>query len=70
MRHVKTVRDKDGPGGKDPKPVAKTRVRRGRHRWFVRAWDYAGNRRTSRTFRKGHYGKSSVLFVKKSRSRR
>ena len=69
-RHVKTVRDKDGPGGKDPKPVAKTRVKRGRHRWFVRAWDYAGNRRTSRTFRKGHYGKSSVLFVKKSRSRR
>jgi hypothetical protein len=66
----KTVRDKDGPGGKDPKPFARTRVRGGRHRWFVRAWDYAGNRRTSRTFRRGRYNRSSVLFVKKSRPKR
>ncbi len=69
-RAVRTVRDKDGPGGKDPKPRAKARIRGGRHRWFVRAWDYAGNRRTSRTFRKGRASKSSVLFVKKSRPKR
>jgi len=63
-RPVKTVRDKDGPGGKDPKPSAKARLRGGRHTWFVRAWDYAGNRRTSRSFRKGRFSRSSVFFIK------
>jgi subtilisin family serine protease len=67
---VKTVRDKDGPGGKDPKPSAKTRLRGGKQRWYVRAFDYAGNRRTSRSFRKGRYSKSSVLFVKKAKPKR
>jgi subtilisin family serine protease len=69
-RPVKTVRDKDGPGGKDPQPSARARLRGGRHTWFVRAWDYAGNRRTSRTFRKGRFGKSSVFFIKKARPKR
>jgi subtilisin family serine protease len=63
-RPVKTVRDKDGPGGKDPKPTAKARLRGGRHTWFVRAWDYAGNRRTSRSFRRGRFSRSSVFFIK------
>ena len=37
----------------------------------ARRSDGSGNRRTSRSFRKGRYGKSSVLFVrKKAHSRR
>ena len=34
------------------RPKARLRLARGRHRWFVRAYDYAGNHRTSRSFRK------------------
>ena len=63
-RLVKTVRDPDGkPGGREPKPRARLRLSGGKHKWFVRAYDYAGNHRTSRTFRRGRYSKSSVLFV-------
>jgi subtilisin family serine protease len=62
-KRVKTVRDKDGPGGKDPRPRAKYRLRGGKHRWYVRAWDYAGNRRTSRAFVGAKSRKSSVLYV-------
>jgi hypothetical protein len=62
-RHIKTVKDKDGPGGKDPKPDAKLRLGKGRHRWFVRAYDYAGNRRTSKSFRRTSSGRSGVLYV-------
>jgi len=69
-RPVKTIRDKDGPGGRDPKHSVRARLRGGRHTWFVRAWDYAGNRRTSRTFRRGRFGHSSVFFVKKSHPKR
>ena len=60
---IKTVKDKDGPGGKDPRPRTKFRLRGGKHRWYVRAWDYAGNRRTSRAFARSKSRKSSVLFV-------
>jgi subtilisin family serine protease len=60
---VKTVKDKDGPRGKDPRPLTKYRLRGGKHRWYVRAWDYAGNRRTSRAFKGSKTKKSSVLFV-------
>jgi subtilisin family serine protease len=63
-RVVKTVRDPDKkPGGNDPKPRARFRLSGGKHKWYVRAYDYAGNHRTSRTFRRGHFRKSSVLFV-------
>jgi subtilisin family serine protease len=63
---VRTVRDKDGPGGRDPKPRARFRLRGGKHRWFVRAYDYAGNRRTSRLFKRATSSrKSSVLYVAK-----
>lgn len=64
-RPVKTIRDKDGPGGKDPRPRVRAHLTTGRHRWFVRAYDYAGNHRTSRTFRHGRLSKSSVLFIQK-----
>ena len=64
-RRMKTVKDKDGPGGRDPRPSAKFHLRGGRHRWYVRAWDYAGNRRTSRAFAGAKTRKSSVLYVEK-----
>jgi subtilisin family serine protease len=64
-RVVRTVKDKDGPGGKDPNPRTKFRLRGGKHRWFVRAWDYAGNKRTSRAFAGSKTRKSSVLYVGK-----
>jgi subtilisin family serine protease len=65
-KRVRTVRDKDGPGGRDPKPRTRFRLRGGKHRWFVRAYDYAGNRRTSRAFKRSKGSrKSSVLFVQK-----
>ena len=62
-RVIKTVKDKDGPGGKDPRPRTKFRLRGGKHRWYVRAWDYAGNKRTSRAFAGSKSRKSSVLYV-------
>jgi subtilisin family serine protease len=62
-RIVRTVKDKDGPRGKDPRPLTKAHLRGGKHRWYVRAWDYAGNRRTSRAFKGSKTKKSSVLFV-------
>jgi subtilisin family serine protease len=65
-KQVRTVRDKDGPGGHDPKPRTRFRLRGGKHRWFVRAYDYAGNRRTSRAFKRATGSrKSSVLYVEK-----
>ena len=64
-RVMKTVKDKDGPGGKDPRPRTKFHLRGGKHRWYVRAWDYAGNRRTSRAFAGSKSRKSSVLYVEK-----
>jgi subtilisin family serine protease len=61
-RKVQTVKDGDGPGGRDPRPKARLRLAKGKHRWFVRAYDYSGNRRTSRSFRKSK-GSSGVLYV-------
>ena len=65
-KRVRTIRDKDGPHGRDPRPRTRFRLRGGKHRWFVRAYDYAGNRRTSRAFKRSKRPrKSSVLYVKK-----
>jgi len=67
-RRVRTLRDKDGPGGRDPKPRTRFRLRGGKHRWFVRAYDYAGNKRTSRAFKRSRGSrKSSVLYVERRR---
>jgi hypothetical protein len=62
-REAHTVKDKDGPGGRDPKPLARLRLGKGRHRWFVRAYDYAGNHRTSKSFKRSRSGRSGVLYV-------
>jgi subtilisin family serine protease len=65
-KRARTVRDKDGPGGHDPKPRTRFRLHGGKHRWFVRAYDYAGNERTSRAFKRSKGSrKSSVLYVEK-----
>ena len=66
-RRARTVRDHDGPGGRDPRPRTSIRLRDGRHRWFVRAFDYAGNVRRSHSFRRHRSVKSSVLFVARKR---
>jgi hypothetical protein len=61
-RHlVKPVR---GRRGAEPRPVARIRLTHGKDRWFVRAVDHAGHVRTSQSFRRGRYRKSSVLFVR------
>jgi hypothetical protein len=62
-RRVKRIRDADGPGGHDPRPRTTIRLRAGRHRWFVRAVDHAGNVRRSHSFRRHKSARSSVLFV-------
>jgi subtilisin family serine protease len=62
-RKRKTVRDTDGPGGRDPRTITRLKLSNGRHRWFVRAYDYAGNHRTSRSSRRSRTSRST-LFVK------
>jgi subtilisin family serine protease len=58
-----TIRDPDGPGGRPPATATWYKVRGGRHRWFVRAFDYDGNSRRSKRSRGG--GRvSRVLFVR------
>jgi hypothetical protein len=64
-KHRKTVRDPDGPGGKDPRARTRFRLANGRHRWFVRAYDYAGNSRTSASARGTKRSRArSLLFVR------
>ena len=55
-----------GPAAVTP-PRTSIRLRGGRHRWFVRAVDYAGNVRRSHSFRRHRSVRSSVLFVKSNR---
>jgi subtilisin family serine protease len=65
----RTVRDPDGrPGGRDPSTRVHFHLRRGRHRWFVRAFDYAGNTRKSKRSRRGSRS-TRVLFVDKRKRR-
>jgi beta-glucosidase len=59
----KTLRDSDGAGGKDPRTSTRFKLANGRHRWFVRAYDYAGNHRTSKSSRRSRTSRS-VLFIK------
>jgi subtilisin family serine protease len=47
-KRVKTIVDTDGRNGRDPKPKARIKLPAGKHRWFVKAYDYAGNKRRSR----------------------
>jgi hypothetical protein len=59
----KTVHDSDGPGGRDPRTSTRFKLANGQHRWFVRAFDYAGNHRTSKSSRRSRTSRS-VLFIK------
>jgi len=64
----KTIRDPDGPGGREPVTTARVRLPAGKHEWLVRAYDYAGNRRT---IAPSHGARSArhVLFVGRRASR-
>jgi subtilisin family serine protease len=59
----KTLRDPDGPGGRDPRTKTRLRLAGGRHRWSVRAYDYAGNRRTATRSQRTR-GTRRVLFIR------
>jgi len=66
----KTVRDPDGkPGGRDPSSHVSYRLKGGRHRWHVRAFDYAGNSRRSKRSVRGRRA-ARVLFVERKRTKR
>jgi subtilisin family serine protease len=61
----KTIRDPDGrPGGREPRVKTRLRLGDGRHRWFVRAYDYAGNVRTSRSVSRRTSSARSLVFVR------
>ena len=67
----KTLRDPDGPGGRQPRTSTKIKLRGGRHRWTVRAYDYAGNFQTA-TLRDRRLGAhrlrhSSLLYIQRRR---
>jgi subtilisin family serine protease len=65
----RTVHDPDArPGGREPTTRVHIHLRRGRHRWFVRAYDYAGHTRKSRRSRRGSHS-TRVLFVDKRHQR-
>jgi subtilisin family serine protease len=61
-RKRKTVRDPDGPGGREPKTRTRLRLPGGRHRWSVRAYDYSGNSRVATTSRR-KASTRRVLFI-------
>jgi large repetitive protein len=58
----KTVRDPDGPGGKAPKTRTRLKLPGGRHRWSVRAYDFAGNHRAATTAKR-KASTRRVLFI-------
>jgi subtilisin family serine protease len=64
-RKRQTLCDPDGPGGREAPTHARIRLSGGRHRWFVRAYDYAGNHRTARRSR-GGASSSRVLYIRTS----
>jgi subtilisin family serine protease len=62
-RRIRSIRDHDGPGGRDPGPRIGMKLHQGRHGWFVRAIDYAGNVRSSHAVRRHRSVRSSILFI-------
>jgi hypothetical protein len=64
----KTIRDPDGPGGRNPRTKTLFKLRKGRHSWSVRAYDYAGNHRTGTTTTHSAHSTRRVLFVGKRHS--
>jgi subtilisin family serine protease len=58
----RTVRDPDGPGGRNPATKTRLKLPGGRHRWSVRAYDYAGNSRVATTSKR-KASTRRVLFI-------
>jgi subtilisin family serine protease len=59
----KTLRGRRGPGGHAPPTKVRLKLHGGRHRWTVKACDYAGNCRSAGTSARHHRGRASILFV-------
>jgi hypothetical protein len=65
-RKRKTLHDPDGPGGRDPRTKTRLRFSGGKHRWTVRAYDWAGNRRTAHRSARSARARS-LFFIKPQR---
>jgi subtilisin family serine protease len=63
-RKRKTLNDSDGKGGDDPARIAYLRLPAGKHHWYVKAYDYAGNVRRSRVAH-GRARTSRSLYIGK-----
>lgn len=61
----KTVGDPDGPGGRSPATKTRLKLAGGRHRWTVKAYDYAGNYRVATTSKRQKSSTRRVLFIGK-----
>jgi subtilisin family serine protease len=59
----KTLRNPSGPGGHGPHTKIHLKLRSGRHRWTVKAYDYAGNCRRAGTSGRRHAGRASILYI-------
>jgi hypothetical protein len=59
----KTLRNPRGPRGPGPHTKIHLKLRGGKHRWTVKAYDYAGNVRRAGTSTRGHARRASILFV-------
>jgi thermitase len=59
----KTLRNPRGPAGHGPHTKIHLRLRAGKHRWTVKAYDYAGNVRRAGPSARGHARRASILYV-------
>ena len=59
----KTFATRGGPGGRGPRTKVHMKLRGGKHRWTVKAYDYAGNVRRAGTSTRGHARRASILYV-------
>ena len=63
-RKRRTIADSDGKGGDDPPRTTRLRLPAGKHRWYVKAFDYAGNHRRS-SLASGRTRTSRSLYIGK-----
>ena len=66
-RRVKTIKDPDGRGGRKPATKTRVRLKPGKHTWYVKAFDYAGNKRRSRVPRRAAKSSRSLFVGKRYR---
>ena len=61
---LRTIADSDGKGGDDPPRTTRLRLPAGKHHWYVKAFDYAGNHRRS-SLAHGRTRTSRSLYIGK-----